>query len=234
MPVKAKFIEWYLAAPVSISGFSASGSSANITTALGTALATAGNGGVAVPVQEFSGANKIGVITSGPANRCRMVNSTSGDDILSAAGDLVFAELTLAATVYTLTFYTVTDAGVKTAYSFGSTTPIQFFFNYRFDMYRVPDTALVLISNSAIKQHPLVTAGAASATPFIEVLPVTAQNVITPLTNTPVTNTLRINYEGIIFSILSGGGFTLAGKQLTSTLPYAIEVGERIEVFYSF
>jgi hypothetical protein len=237
--MKKKLIEAYQAAPIRIGGLSASGTSVNVTTVLGTALGAAGDGGVSVPVQPLSGANKIGILTSG-ANHCSIFTSVSNERILSAAGDIVFGRMTEATGVFTLGFFTVPDSGVETAYTLPSTS-IAFFFNYMYDIARFPSTAFVQIANSEA-QVPLIVGGTVAPTLFREALPITATNVITALTNTPINaSAITIFYENLAYSAIAGGGFTLTGKTLTGAItvgtpatPVDLLVGERLEALYWF
>ena len=61
-----------------------------------------------------------GVITSVPLNRCEIIDSTTGTYIEDAEGQRVFARLTYADPVWTLSFYT-NEGGTETAHSLTST-----------------------------------------------------------------------------------------------------------------
>lgn len=71
--------------------------------------------------------SQLGVITSAPSNRAILYNSVNGEAFEDAEGQKVYGRVTESAGVWTLSFYT-NEAGVETAYSFGSSSDVQFFF----------------------------------------------------------------------------------------------------------
>jgi hypothetical protein len=178
-----QIIDRFIAAPLAITGFSASGSSNAVTTPITTLLNTAGNGGVSVPLQP-SVSSGLGVITTGAANRIKLFDGTSGDQLQSSSLN-VYGKLTEASGVYTLSYFTTSDAGIESAFTFGSTTSINFSFFYRFDFARFPVDALVNVLSADLLSD-LVSSGS-SATNFAEQLTVTATNTIAALTKTPVS-----------------------------------------------
>jgi hypothetical protein len=66
------------------------------------------------------GTSNIGVITTAPYNKISIVNASTLTAIEDAGGQRVYARLTEAATVWTLSFYT-NEAGVETAHNLSAT-----------------------------------------------------------------------------------------------------------------
>ena len=94
---KAKQISKLLAAQIRVAGFAASGSSNVVTTPITSALSTAGDGGISVPLQ-VSASSGLGVVTAAPNNRIEIYDATSKAKI-SSAGFEVYGRLTEAAGV---------------------------------------------------------------------------------------------------------------------------------------
>ncbi|MBW4596202.1 MAG: hypothetical protein KME46_25690 [Brasilonema angustatum HA4187-MV1] len=231
--LKAKQIDKILTANIRINGVSANGASTNVTTPITSALSTAGNGGVSVPLQVSANVNGIGVITGG--DRCEMYNSTTKQRISSAAGDEVYGKLTEAAGVYTLTYYTLTDAGTETAYSFSSATNIDFKFNYRFDFVRYPTDAITSMSVQVIDP---ITGNPVTAKWFTEKLAVTAINTISNLAKTPTSGTnifLIVNEAHHNAFGGSSADFTISGKAIawsSTNAGYSIDTTDDVIAFY--
>ena len=70
--IEAKQINRPQSASVRINGYAASGNSGAFTSAISTALSTAGEGGVSMPVQVLGGSNPIGVIVTGTNNLAKI------------------------------------------------------------------------------------------------------------------------------------------------------------------
>jgi hypothetical protein len=211
--VAAKQIKKNLSAAIRISGVSVSGNSANVSTAIGSVLATAGDGGVSVPSQALGGSNAIGVIVTNPNNRCEVYNATTKEKI-AGAGSEVYGRVTESGGVYTLSFFTL-SGGAETTHSFASAISIDFEFNYRFDFVRFPADGIVGSKNRNVSDDPTGTAGASL---FTEPLTVTALNTIGELSKTPnqVSNVMLVVNEALYFPI--GGAsapFSISGKVIT-------------------
>jgi hypothetical protein len=217
---------------VSVTGFSATGTDDNITTALGTAANTAGRGGTSVPVQLRS-ATQMGFYVAG-ANQCPVFNSITREKIRDASGNVVFAELTFAASVYTVSYFTWVSS-TKTAYSFAAATPIDILCPYQFQVGRLPADFAVRVNQRYVGEDVAVS-GAAGASMFGEVLEVTALNTIAPLTKNPsVPGAVQLVVRGINEHGLSGGGFTLIGKAITwvpGVAGYDLQVGWNVYALY--
>jgi hypothetical protein len=180
----AKQIRKTLAAPIRLSGVSVTGDSATITSQVTTALSSAGDGGVSVPLQ-VSVSNGLGVVATAPSNRCEIYDATSKGKIVSATNEEVYGRVTEAGGVYTLSFFTL-ESGTETDYSFPSAADIDVEFNYRFDFARLPTDALIAIGTRNISQDPATAIGQKT---FREQLTVTATNAVSDLTKTPVNAT---------------------------------------------
>jgi hypothetical protein len=231
--VPAKQSIKFMSAPVRMNGISVSGSSADISTAIATALSTAGDGGVSVPTQVLGGTNKIGVLTTAPSNRCKIYAALSDGEIV-ANDERVYGRLTESGGVYTIAFYRFTNAGVETAYSFASATNIDIEFNYRFDWHRLPADAIIAIESRDIAQD---SSGSGQKV-FRERLTIATQNVIPDLTKTPDQNynvTFIIN--GLVYSSIGGSApFSISGKTATWSVANAgfnLDTTDRIDASYT-
>ena len=211
-----KQIKKTLAALIRISAFSASGTSTVVTTPLTSALATAGDGSVSVPLQ-VSASNGLGVATTGTSNRIEIYDATSKQKIASA-GNEVYGRLTEATGIYTLSYYTLPLSGVETAYTFAASTPIDFEFVYRFDFSRFPVDGIVGITTRNVSQDAAGAGGGLVQTVFSEQLTVTAINTTSNLTKNPVNaTTLWLEVNGQVIDSFGGGSaqFTVATKIVT-------------------
>jgi len=233
--IPGKQITKPLSASVRINGFSASGNTGILTTALGTALSTAGEGGVSVPVQPLGGANTIGVITSGVNNRTEIYGGASKLKLTDASGNEVFGRITEAGGVYTLT-YSSLIAGVETAHSMPAAA-IDIEFSYRFDFARFPADAAIAVSARNISNDP-AGAGGGSGTPRGERLTVTALNTVGNLGFTPLnTANLRLFVNGQQFDTFGGAAaaFSLSGLAITwsaANAGFPLEVADRVTARY--
>lgn len=197
---------------VRILNFSASGASGTITTPLTTALSTAGDGGVSVPVQVAT--SSIGVVTG--------VTIPIFDNLLKRPfrdgdGDEVYGKITESSGAYTISYFSLNTSGVETSYTFASSTAIDFLFVYRFDFYRVPANFATAYPIGDINL-PSTGGGGSSANWFTEKLPVTALNTITALTKTPTSATnVFLLVNGKVENAFGGASaaFSVSGKNIT-------------------
>jgi hypothetical protein len=216
--INSKQILKVLAGVVRLGGVSATGGSTNITTALGTALSTAGAGGVSVPVQP-SVSLGLGLITTGSTNRVEI-----NDGTLFVSGNEVYGRLTETGGVYTVTYFTLV-AGVETAHSFGSATTVNLDIPYRFDFARYP-------TDSPIATAYRIVGGTASAPARIQTEPltVTATNTLSELAFTPdVTANVTLFVNGVAYHSLGTADFTVSVKTITwnqTNAGFALGVGE--------
>lgn len=233
--IPSKQVIKVLAAPVRIAGFSANGGSTVATAALTTALSTAGENGVSVPVQA-SASNGLGVITTGASNRCELYAATSKNKLLAGNGEEVYARLTEAAGVYTLTYYTLADTGVETAYSFAGATSIDVEFSYRFDFARLPSDAIIAIGTRNIAQDP----GNEAGRQYRERLTVTGTNAINALTKAPVdAGSVVLFVNGVSYDSFGGAAAAFAVNTSTKALTwsaanagFSIETTDRVVAQY--
>jgi hypothetical protein len=231
--IPAKQIIKPQSASVRVNGFSASGTSGVLTTAIGTALSTAGEGGVSVPVQSLGGSNTIGVIVTGANNRTEIYGGASKLKLTDASGNEVFGRITEAGGVYTLTYFSLV-AGVETAHSMPAAA-IDIEFSYRFDFARFPADAAIAVSARNISNDP---AGAGGATSRNERLTVTALNTVSNLGFTPLNAaTLALFVNGQQFDTFGGGAaaFSLSGVAITwsaANAGFSLEVADRVTARY--
>lgn len=231
MLLASKQIEKFISTRVGLSGFAASGNSNNITAALSTALNTAGNGGVSVPVQPSTGVSVQGVITTG--NNKVMLKSTANDDILDG-DNVVYGRITESGGVYTLTYYTDVS-GVETAFSMPSQS-ISVWFGYRFTFEKYPaDAAINLPLTEVDKQG--AGGGTADGRMKVELLTVTATNTISDLSLTPVAaGEVLLSVNGKTEDGAAGGAFSVSGKAITWSAVnagYSVATTDRVIAFYS-
>lgn len=216
MGIKTKQIDWLQDSLIVISGFAASGTSNNVTTAITTALSTAARGGGSVPLQVGSD-TQVGVITTGK-NTVSLFDASTLKSIKDASGNEVYARLTQASNVYTLTYYSNVN-GTETAFTFPSTS-INFWFSYRFDAYRLPpDFAISYTVGNNNEAIPI--SGGTNQKTYYEALTITGAissgSTLPDLTKTPISaNAINLKVNGLsYFSAFSH--FTLSGKTITWT-----------------
>jgi hypothetical protein len=212
MSKKKQIRDLYLSAAVQVAGISVSGSSADISAAIATALSTAGDGGTAVLVQPLGGSNKTGIIVTTPHNRCEVADNTTGEKFASETGE-VYGRLTVAGAVYTLSFYTL-DEGVETAHSFAAATAIKIEFNYRFHVAKLPADALIATRSRNIADDPAVSGDGQK---YTEPLTVTALNAVADLTKTPTdADDVTLTVNDLVYKpVGTSPAFSIAGKDIT-------------------
>ncbi|NEP10848.1 MAG: hypothetical protein F6K14_11670 [Symploca sp. SIO2C1] len=226
--IQSKQVSKVLAGHIKVSGFSASGGSSDVTTALGAAVATAGSGGVAVPLQPSPNEATVGVVTVG--NNRVEIDDGGFDD---GNGNEVYGRLTESGGVYSLTYYSLVG-GVQTPYTFAAATSIDFEFSYRFDFARVP-------ADFAITSGYRVVGGGGSSSggvnTYTELLTITATNTLANLTKTPdVTANVLLIVNGVVYSTLGNGEFSLAGKVLNwipNNAGFSLEVTDKVVAQYT-
>lgn len=226
MLTQAKQVAKLLYAPVRVSGFTATAATSDVvTTAVTTALGTAGDGGVAVPLAVAT-ATAAGVVTTGN-NRVEVYNATTQEKI-SIAGNEIYARITEAAGVYTLSYFSVV-AGVETATTLDSAYTLDFEFPYQFTFVTYPREAAVAIKARNVSDDPK-----SAAKPFYETVAVTATNTLAALTATPVDLTqVKMTVNGqTLYAPLH---FTVVGTAVTvnaGTIGYNIETTDLVYVEY--
>lgn len=230
--IKSKQVERILAAPIRLSGLTVATttSSTVVTTPITTALSTAGDGGVAVPLQ-VSTSNGLGVVTTGASNRVEIYEATSKDKILATNGEEVYGRLTEASAIYTLSYFTLPNGGTETAYTFPSGRTIDAEIVYRFDFARLPVDAIVAMKSRNIADD----ASGAGGSPFGESIAVTAANTLAALTKTP---TSQSTVQLIVNSTQQEPGFdyTISAKTITwipASAGFALATTDRVYALYN-
>jgi len=202
MSVQPKQIAKNLSSWVRVSNFSVSGDDADVTTPVTTALSTAGEGGVSVPLQPLGGSNLIGVHeTTGQLNRCNVYDHDTLMPIADVEGNEVYGRMTEAGGVYTLSFY-VLDGGTETVYSFASANDIDFEFAYRFDFARLPANALIAINGRNVGDDPAATGG----TQFQESITITSngQTAFTLSKSPTASFVVTVYLNGVAYQPVGG------------------------------
>lgn len=223
MRLQSKQIEKLLQGFVRISGLSAvnATSSTVITTPLTTVLGTAGQGGVAVPLQVATTTTE-GVITSGQNNRAEIYDAVTKDKIFNQvgpnSGEEVYARVTEAAGVYTAEYYYLANGtGIETAFSFPATTSIDVELIYQFTFEHTPSDFA-----TAVKYRNVADDAKSAGFTYQEALTVTAVNTVSSLSFSPVDPAqVRLTVNGQTFySVLhftvTGLAISFSGPQLTA------------------
>lgn len=131
--VVAQFATAYV--PFSLASFS--GYEVVVTLVLSTALATAGEGGVAVPAVPSAGASSTGVVVGGLGNRCEVYALSTNRKIADSSGNEVYARVTHDGTDFRLSFVSLVD-GAETQHTFAAGSAIAVEVPYRFHRYVLP------------------------------------------------------------------------------------------------
>lgn len=212
----------------------ASGSSTVVTTPITTVLSTAGDGGVAVPLQVFT-TSTVGLVTTGADNVVLIGLNATKKPTADGSGNEVYGRLTEASGVYTVSYFTLV-AGTETAYSFGSSTAIDIYFVYQFDLARMPRNAGVSVNARLIQNDPSGI-GSGSIIKF-EKLTVTALNTLSALTIAPTSGTtIQLIVNGKNENPFGGGSaaFSVSGTAVTwsaTNAKYALQTTFDVIAFY--
>lgn len=236
---KPKQIFKLLAAMVGISNFPATASSSDVvTTALTSALSTAGDNGTAVPLQVYSSVvPDQGVIATGNLNKINVWDTASKERVADGTGKEVYARITAAAGVYTISYFSIDGLGAEQAYTFPSVKNIDIEIPYVFDFVNLPTTAIISLETLNIADDP---SQVSSGTKLIVQLTATALNTIPNLPSLPNAIPVKMYVNGQMIDSLAGSGFAvnLANGVITitpSTLGWNIETTDRlIFEYYTF
>ncbi len=231
--IQSKQVEHVQSAYVRVAGLSASGGSNTVTTAITTALSTAGRLGVSVPLQVSATENAVGVITTGSYNRVELWNGTTKQKMSDASGNEIFGRLTQSGGVYTLTYYTI-QSGTETAYTFASATTVDIEFAYRFDFHRIPADSAIGVKQRNVDDD----SDGGGGDIFQEQITVTALNTLNALTKTPVASTaVVLLVNGVAYSPAGGSApFTVTGKTISwssTNATFDIETTDRVIAHYT-
>lgn len=230
MLIQSKQIKKILAARIRVSGFSASGVDDVVTSALTTALTTAGYNGGSVTLQPTTTETTSGVIT-GANNTVLLYNGTTKEPLTDASLNEVYGRMTESGGVYTLAYYSLVN-GVETSYSLASTT-IDFEFPYRFEFKDLPTDAIISQKARNISDDPQ----GGSTFYDSQILTITATNTVTAFT--PPASTVD---DAIFYvngqAIFNGQGIsTNASGTVTvtaGTLGYSLETTDILTVSYTY
>lgn len=230
--IQPKQITKFLSGYVRVSAFSATGASSTVTTPVTTALSTAGEGGVSVPLQVFS-STQSGVVTTGANNRVEIYDATNKLKIKDGSGNEVYGRLTQSAGVYTLTYY-ILSTGTETAYTAFSSTSIDFEFAYQFDFLTLPSAFAIGVKSRNVSDDPAGAAG--GFTPSEEAIAVTATNTLAALSFTPLASSLVLIVNGKTEHCLdSPAPFTFSGTSITwsaANAGYALATTDKVVAVY--
>jgi hypothetical protein len=210
-----------------------------VTTTISTVLSTAGEtDGVAVPlpVQPSPNVNTTGVITTGVKNLVQIVDATSRKAIEDGSNNEVYGRITEAASVYTLSLYSIV-AGVETAFTPAAPLTINFYFPYRIPYAMLPTDIDIEVPANVIGDDP--SAAFSSQVRVSELLTVTGANTLTNLSFTPddVDNVELIVWGQSVDNF--GGGtapFSVTGVVITwsaANAGYPLAVGDRVIARYT-
>lgn len=226
--LKLRQIDGLFDAPIGAIGFAASGSSNTVTTPITTVLSTAGNGGISVPLQVAS-TSQVGVITTGSDARVEIVDSSTKKKIADASSNEVYGRLSESSGAYTLSYFSLV-AGSETAYTIPSTS-IDFYFNYRYDLYRLPSNFAISLGARVVSNDP-ASVGGSTARWVTEKLTVTALNTLSALSNAPtVTTNIFLIVNGKTENAFGGGSaaFSVSGTTVSWS---AANAGYPLETTY--
>lgn len=233
MLTPAKQIEKKLQAWVGIAGFAtAGGTSDTITSALTTALNTAGNGGVSVPLQVGS-ASTEGVNTAAGFNLTDVFNGATGQRLTDTNGNDVYAKITNSGSTWTLSYFSA-PGGTEAAYTMAASTSINFEVPYIFSFDHLPFTAIAALVDRHIAPD-LATFGFRL---FAEALTVTAANTLSAITNAATGTVQQLIVNGIVYTSLgSAPPFTVSGKAVTwsaSNAGFSLATTDDVKAVYSY
>lgn len=194
-----------------------------VTADISAALATAGQNGVAVPVQVSADVFSVGIVTTSPNNRTEIFDFTTKQPIADINGNEIYGRITYVSTDYVLSFYYL-DSGIETAFTTSDPLTIDFDFIYRFDFNTLPSDFAVSAITRNVNQDPK----GQNAVQIIEQLTVTATNIVSVLSNIPtapnktilVVNGKEEYYLGV------NPAFSLSGATVTWN---AINAGYSLE-----
>lgn len=230
--IQSKQIKKLMAGYVRVSAFSfPAASSGFITSALSTALSTAGFGGNSVPLANSTAENITGVITSG--NNRVEIYKNSDKEKLDYLGQEVYGRVTQSLGAYTLSLYSI-QAGVETAYT-SAALSLDFEVPYRFEFKDLPtDFAIAIKERNTNDDDNHGIAGRL----YKELLVVSAPNIVSNLTFTP-----NFTYEVSLFvngkeetNVGASPPFTTAGKVITWSAvnaKYALATDDRVVAIYT-
>lgn len=202
--LQAKQIEKFTYGRMGIIGFAATGLSDVVTTQISSAASSD-----SVPVQVGSSTTE-GFITTGTDNKALVVDTTSKQAIDDGLGNEVYARLTEAAGVYTLSYYSI-QSGSETAVDIGTVT-IDFFINYSYSFKNLPVNVLTRVNSTLVGEDPDNQSGRPIRN---EKVTVTGANILANLAKNPIANSVALYINGKAETEGASEAFTRVGKVLT-------------------
>ena len=186
--LQAKQIEKLLASFVRIDGVATGAANTTVITApLTTVLGTAGQGGVAVPLQVATSTTP-GVLTSGTYNRVEIYNALTKEKLFresdgsGGGGEELYARVSETTGVYNVDYYYIdATTGVETAYTFAATQNIDVEIPYKFTFATLPETFAI-----GVKSRNVADDAKSNGYTHSEKLTVTAINTVSNLSFAPV------------------------------------------------
>ena len=180
--------------PIQIENFTTTAANSDSVTAqLASALANAGDGGVALPNQASANVNQEGYINVGDFAVCKIFDYPSGEEILVGANeDELYGRLNGT----TLEYYFKDNTGTETAYTFTAPSTITFEFNYRAQFNRIPADFAIASQSRDVSNYP----GGSTTTTVTEPLTVTAVNTFSGITSAcSDVSRFRLSVNGAIY-----------------------------------
>lgn len=235
--IHAEQISRLLATTFKINNIAATNGSTIITTNLTTALQTAGDFNSPVPLQSSVYSNEDnktqGLVVTAPNNRIEVYNAADNRKINSPAGNEVYGRLTVVSNVYTLTYFTLV-ATVETPFSFTAPTTINIEVLYLFELDSLPVFAISGIKTRNVYEDGSTGGSGAATNYYQEVLTITAQNTLPPLTKTP-SGAVIYSVSGQLVDDNTGGSVTRVNKTLTwnqTNAGYNLNTYQRVVATY--
>lgn len=233
MLIQAKQIAKPMLAWVGIAGFTTTGGTSDtITSALTTALNTAGNGGASVPLQVGS-ASQEGVYTVTGFNVTDVFSGTTGQRLTDSNGNDVYAKISNSGSSWTLSYFSA-PGGTETAYTMPASTLINFEVPYVFSFNDLPLTAITAM----ISRHIAPDLATFGFRLFSEALTVTAANTVSALTNAATAVVQQLIVNGVVYTSLgSSPPFTVSGKAITwsaANAGFGLATTDDIKAVYSY
>jgi hypothetical protein len=173
---------------IGLTSFSASGSTGNPTTAIATALNTAGKNGTVLPNQ-VSSSTQMGFVNAGN-NTVLVYNTSTKELVRDGSNNAVYGRLT-GVNPWTVSYYTVVGS-TETAYSFSSATNIDLFIPYVYQAGRMPIDINVRTAQYAGNDLGVV-GSATQPTYFAESITIATDNTIPALTKAPSSTSGKQN-----------------------------------------
>lgn len=208
-----------------INNFTVDGSGSDNVTA---SLAIDDRDGVAYTVQKTNSDQDIeGFIVEDGLNIVDILDSSSNQRIGDDENREVYAKLTEAGGVFTLTYYVNID-GTETAYSIPNSVSINFIVKYNSNWSRTPKSAKQGFVSRVIANDPKQLGGRYIPN---EVVTITANNTVSDLSFTPINDEVLFLVNGLGSSV----AFTVNGKSITvdaNTLGYTLKPTYRLTASY--